>query len=146
MKKILIAGFALVLMLSAVVASARPFGMMGGVNATPEQQKFFDQTQDLRKQMHDKRFELMELSRNPNADSLKVADLENQINTIRAKIQEKAKEMNLAGNFGNCRNQQSFSCGNCPNNDGPQACDGPCGNGPQHQRGYGKMQGRAYCR
>lgn len=143
MKRSLIALLATAVMLIAAVAFARPFGMMDGRNATPEQQKFFEQTLDLRKQMHDKRFELMELSRRADADSLKVADLENQINTLRARIQEKAKEMNVAIGCGNCAERPS--CRDCAGYN-TQDCPGPCGSGMQAQRGHGRMQEKQFCR
>lgn len=140
MKKILTIIAVLTFMLFAVAAFARPWGMMAaGGSVTPEQQKFFDETKELRKQMHDKRFELMELNRNPKADNIKVAELENEINTLRAKVQDKAKDLNYAAGCGNCGNKSL----NCPNN-GSWNCSGPCGNcdGPQAYSGCGKMQGR----
>jgi len=133
---------ALTFLFAATVAFARPWGFKGpNTQITAEQQQFFDQTKELRKQMHDKRFELMEVYRNPNADSVKIAELENEINTLRAKIQEKAKELKVAQGYGYCGSASQGS--NCPgyeNNTG----QGLCGNCRQdgQLRGCGNTRGR----
>lgn len=136
MKKVFVIVVGLSIFLFAALAFARPFGMMGGMmgpNAelSADQQKFFDATKDLRKSMHDKRFEMMELYRNPNADKSKIDALEKEISSIRDKMQEKAKELNVTPGF--CGIQ-----GDCPNNgENPGFGPGNC-----QQRGPGTMQGR----
>jgi hypothetical protein len=117
MKRVLIGIIGLSLLLVAAAANARPGGMgrgMGmGPNAdlSPEQQQFFDVTRDLRKEMHEKRFDLRELYRT-NADQAKIVAVQAEIDAIRAKIQDKAKDLNITSGPGACRNQGAdcFAC------------------------------------
>lgn len=105
MKKMAIGIIGLSLLLLAAVAFARPGGM--GPNAgtlSPEQKQFFDATRDLRREMHDKKFELMELSRT-GAEQAKIAALEGEIEALRAKIQAKAEEFGISQGNGACGNQ-----------------------------------------
>ncbi len=53
-------------------------------------QSFLDATASLRKEMHNKRFDLMEAQRNPDTTPSQIAEIEKQIVDIRAKIDEKA--------------------------------------------------------
>ncbi len=141
MKKAYMVVIALTFLFAATVAFAKPWGFKGqNTQITAEQQQFFDQTQELRKQMHDKRFELMELYRNPNSDNVKIAELENEINILKAKIQEKAKELKVTQGCGNCDNtSQGWNCPNYENSPGPRNCGNCQQSGPA---GCGMMQGR----
>lgn len=106
MKKIYALVVALSVLMVAVIAFAGPRGpLAAGQSYTAEQQKFFDETRSLRKELHDKRFELMELYRTPDADKARIDLLEKDIAANRIKIQEKAAELNLTPGFENCRNR-----------------------------------------
>jgi hypothetical protein len=109
MKKILLGIIGVSLLLLAAVAFARP-GSMGSNagNISPEQKQFFEATKDLRKEMHDKRFELMELSRT-GTDQAKIDALESQVEALRTKIQAKAEELGITGGPGAC-NKQGADC------------------------------------
>ncbi len=67
-------------------------GMMGpGYQGySPECQKFYDETRDLRKQLHDKGFEYFEVLRNPKSTGESVAQLENDVRELQNKIYSKA--------------------------------------------------------
>ncbi len=142
MKKILFGIIGLSLLLVAAVAFARPWntGQNDG-NISAEQKQFFDATKDLRKEMHGKRFELMELSRT-GADQAKIDALESDIEALRTKIQAKADEFGIAGGPGNCGNLGA----NCNMRQGMgrgmqgMGCNGSnaCGN-QQANMGCGKM-------
>lgn len=142
MKKVLITVIGLTLLFISAAAFARPGGMMRcNTEITAEQQKFFDETKDLRKEMHDKRFELMEAYRVQNLDEQKIAVLEKEIGDIRAEMQDKAKAFGITAGFGTCGNQGE-NCQNPGFND--SADNSPCGNCNQNrsQKGCGMMQGR----
>ena len=131
MKKIFIGVIGLTLLLIAAVAFAHPRGMMEGKSGqvSAEQQKFFDETRELRKAMHDKRFELMEAYRTAEPDEKKIDGLEKEIAGIKEKIQAKAKELGVTTGPGACGNpgmgcQGAGQCGNC-NQSGPRNCPGP---------------------
>jgi hypothetical protein len=131
---------AIVALLIAVVAFAHPGG--GRYANTPEQQKFIDVTKDLRKQMHDTKFELRELYRTPESDQKKITELEKKMDDLRAQIREKADDQGISRGYGNCDGPGGFGygkgrgynrsgngdCGNCWK-------DGYGGHGP----GYGRM-------
>ncbi len=140
MKKAMIGIIGLSLLLVAAAALARPGGMEKGLgpnaNLTPEQQQFFDATAELRKEMHAKRFELMELYRT-DADEAKIDALQSDIEAIRAKIQDKAKELNITAGPGACaaKGADCFS-GRWRDCNG----DGPCGK--QMVRGCGNRMNR----
>ncbi|NJD56234.1 MAG: hypothetical protein FIA94_07510 [Nitrospirae bacterium] len=125
MKKVLIGIIGMSLLLVAAAAFARPGGMGMGRNAetSPEQQQFFDATKDLRKEMHAKRFELMELYRT-NADQAKIDALQAEIDTMRSKIQDTAKDMNITSGPGACADKGA----DCFSGKG-EGCNGngPCG-------------------
>lgn len=144
MKKVLIAVIGLTLLFISAAAFARPGGMMRcNTEITAEQQKLFDETKDLRKEMHDKRFELMEAYRVQNPDEQKISALEKEIDITREKMQNKAKELGITTGFGNCGNQGQ-NCQNPGFNDSADNSHSPCGNCNQNrsQKGCGMMQGR----
>jgi len=142
MKKLFLGIIGLSLLLLAAVAFARPWGMgQNAGNITVEQKQFLDTTRELRKEMHDKRFELMELSRT-GTDQAKIDVLEKDIEALRAKIQAKADEFGVEGGPGTCGNQGM----NCNKGQGMgrgmhgMGCNGngPCGN-QQANMGCGQM-------
>jgi len=142
MKKLLLGIMVLSLLLLAAVALARPWGMgMNAGNITAEQKQFFDATKDLRKEMHDKRFELMELSRT-GTDQPKIDALEKDIEVLRVKIQAKAEEYGITGGPGSC-NGQGMNCNmgqGMGRNMQAMGCNGsgPCGK-QQADMGCGQM-------
>jgi len=142
MKKIYIGVLGMTLLFLATVAFAKPCGMWAtDVQVTAEQQKFFDETRDLRKEMHEKRFALMEAYRVQDPDQQKIMALEKDIDTIREKIQSRAKGLGITTGPGYCGCQGMNCQGPCFNS----ATDSsPCGNCPQNrpQKGCGTMQGR----
>ncbi len=83
--------------------------MMGqpgrGSQGSGTDQKFLDETADLRKELHDKRFEYMEVSRDPGTTNDTMAKLEKEIYGLQEKIHEKAPRTayGTVGNQGNCR-------------------------------------------
>jgi hypothetical protein len=139
MKKIYLGIIGLTLLLLAAAAFARPVGMGPNAgNISAEQKQFFDVTKDLRKEMHEKRFELMELSRT-GTDQAKIDALEREVDALRAKIQAKAEEFGLAagacGNPGaNCTMDKGCGMGQAMNCNGK----GTCAN-QQANMGCGKM-------
>jgi hypothetical protein len=66
-------------------------GMMGrGYRSqSPECQKFFDETAGLRKELHNKRFEYFEASRNPKTTGESLAKIENEVRDLQQKIYAK---------------------------------------------------------
>jgi hypothetical protein len=52
--------------------------------------KFFDETADLRREMHNKRFEYSEAIRNPESDSETITKLENEIRDLQDQIHAKS--------------------------------------------------------
>lgn len=139
MKKILLGIMGLSLLLLAAVAFARPGGIGPNAgNISAEQKQFFDATKDLRKEMHDKRFELMELYRS-GADQAKIDALEIAVEALRAKIQAKAQELGITGGLGACGKQGA----DCNTDQGCGQGIGCSGNGPcanqQATMGCGKM-------
>jgi hypothetical protein len=136
MKKIFMGLMGLTLLLIAVAAFAHPQGMMEGKTGqmSAEQQKFFEETKELRKAMHDKKFELMESGRTTDPDEKKIDGLRKEIAALREKIQAKAKELGVTMGAGACGNQEmgcqkhamadgAGQCGNC-NHNGPRNCSG----------------------
>jgi hypothetical protein len=138
MKKILLGIMGLSLLLLAAVSFARPGGTGSCAgNITAEQKQFFDATRELRKEMHDKRFELMELSRT-GTDQAKIDALESDVAALRAKLQAKAEELGITGGpgaYGNpgadcskgqvCGKGQALNCndaGRCANQQANLGC------------------------
>jgi hypothetical protein len=140
MKKVLIGIIGVSLLFVAAAAYARPGGMGRGMGPngelSPERQQFFDATKDLRKEMHEKRFDLRELYRT-NADQAEIDALRAEIDAIRARIQDKAKELNITAGPGACR-AQGADCIAGPG----RACNDqrPCGS--QFAKGCGNIRER----
>lgn len=139
MKKLLMGIIGLSLLFAAASAFARPGGMGMGAgrnaNLSAEQQQFFDATKELRKEMHAKKFELMELYRT-NAEQAKIDALQFDIDAIRDKIQDKAKDLKITLGPGSCAGQGA----GCFTGQG-RGCDGigPCG---KQMAGCGTRPGR----
>jgi hypothetical protein len=55
-------------------------------------QKFLDETTDLRKELHNKNFEYMEAARNPETNTETIAKLQEEINDLREKVHEQAPQ------------------------------------------------------
>lgn len=145
MTKLYVSLVAVVFIFTAAIAFAGPWGP-GAINpsGSADQQKFFDETRDLRRQMHEKRFELMELYRNPEADRAQAEALEKEIGDLQAKIRDKAGELKIAQGYGFCGNSPQGS--NCPGyQNQTDYRSGPQGNCWQKQSlrgrgmGYGRM-------
>jgi len=75
--------------------------MMGGYGYD---QKFLDETAELRKELNDKRFEYFEALRNPQTTPEKVATLEKEIYELQSKIYEKSPRTGFrgTGGYGHC--------------------------------------------
>jgi len=129
MRKIIVGILALTLLLITAAAFAKSWGP-GPEDAviSVEQQKFFDETRELRKQLHDKKFELREAYRARTPDEQKIAKLETELSDVREKIRSRADELGVAKEFGFrgkrggaccsdseradfCRNQSGAGCG-----------------------------------
>ena len=65
------------------------YGMMGAGRFEGDEE-FLNETADLRKELHDKRFEYFEKARDPKADEDTLAKLEKEIDELRDQIREKA--------------------------------------------------------
>jgi len=139
MKKLLIGIIGLSFLFAAVSAFARPGGMgMGAcrnVSLSVEQQQFFDATKELRKEMHAKKFELMEFHRT-SAEQAKIDALQSEIDAICVRIQDKAKDLNITLGPGSCAAQGA----DCFTGQG-RGCNGsgPCG---KQMAGCGTRMGR----
>lgn len=116
MKKLYVAVIVLTLLMLTAISFAKPWGMRQNTAISAEQQKFFDETRQMRKEMHDKRFELMELYRTPEADKSKIEGLEKEMTDLRTKMQEKARELKIASGY------DSRSRWNCPDDAGCGDC------------------------
>jgi hypothetical protein len=128
MRKIIVGVMALTLLLITAAAFARPWGPgMKVADASVEQQKFFDETRELRKAMHDKKFELREAYRAQVPDEQKIAKLEKELSDMREKIRSRADELGIgpgagfqgkrggacygdSGKADYCRNQSGEGC------------------------------------
>jgi hypothetical protein len=78
--------------------------MKGWGGQSEEREKFLNETRNQRKELHDKRFEYMEASRDPNVTQGTLNKLEKEINDLREKIHEKvpASVRGGAGGPGHC--------------------------------------------
>jgi len=65
--------------------------MMGNMNAA-NQQKFLNDTKELRKQMQMKRFEYMEARRNPNANPQDINNLEQEMFNLSEKMKKQGEK------------------------------------------------------
>ncbi len=63
-------------------------------------QKFLDETRDLRKQLNEKRFEYFEALRNPETPTETITKLQKEITELQQKIFEKAPKTALRGDYG----------------------------------------------
>lgn len=64
-------------------------GPMMGWTRQPADQKFLDETADLRKELNTKRFEYFEAIRKPDVDTDTVAKLENEVETLQRELYDK---------------------------------------------------------
>jgi hypothetical protein len=67
-------------------------GMMGGCGG-PEGQKFFDDTRDLRRKMHSKMFDYLELMRDPETSREDVEKLREDMWELKKQIHERARKV-----------------------------------------------------
>ncbi len=65
-----------------------------GKRGNPVDQKFLDETADLRKELHDKRFEYAETARNPETTIASLRNIEKEIYELETKIYEKNPDTN----------------------------------------------------
>ena len=75
-----------------------------GYQGNAADSKFLDETADLRKNLHEKRFEYYEAVRDPGTTADTLTKLEKEIYTIQEKIREKAPRTvyGNSGRYGNC--------------------------------------------
>ncbi len=75
--------------------------MMGGYGYD---QKFLDETAELRKELNEKRFEYLEALRSPDTTPEKIAGLEKEIYELQAKVYEKSPRKGFTGpgGYGHC--------------------------------------------
>lgn len=75
-----------------------------GSTGTGADKKFFDETADLRKELHEKRFEYFEASRGPYPDKEQLTNLEKEIYDLQTKIREKSPRTAYGGygGYGRC--------------------------------------------
>lgn len=73
------------------------YGYTGGDN-----QKFLDETKDLRTELNEKQFEYTEAVRNPNTDEKTIEKLQKEITNLQDKITEKAPRTARAYGYGPC--------------------------------------------
>jgi|Deesub1362B_J571_1020462.scaffolds.fasta_scaffold00139_9 hypothetical protein len=62
--------------------------------------KFLDETRELRKQLHDKRFEYFEALRDPNIKPETITKLEKELSELQQKLYEKAPKTAYMGSYG----------------------------------------------
>ena len=75
-----------------------------GAPTTGADQKFLDETADLRKEIHEKRFEYFEARRNPGTTTETLTDLEREIGELQEKLYAKAPRTGYGGfgGYGHC--------------------------------------------
>lgn len=79
--------------------------MMGwGNQGYGADRKFLDETADLRKDLHDKRFEYVEAQRDPETNTETLTKLEKEIRELQQQIHEKSPRTAIRGygGYGNC--------------------------------------------
>jgi len=67
-----------------------------------DNQKFLDETKDLRKELNEKQLEYTEALRNPQTDETTIAKLQKEITDLQDKITEKAPRTARAYGYGPC--------------------------------------------
>jgi hypothetical protein len=73
-------------------------GMMrGGTPGYGYDQKFLNETADLRKELHEKKFDYFETLRDPETTSKETAKLEKEINKLQDRINEKSPRTGRVG-------------------------------------------------
>ena len=75
-------------------------GMMGwntGQHSFGYDQKFLDETRELRKELNDKRFEYFEALRDPEGKPDKIAKLEKEISELQQKLYKKSPQITYSG-------------------------------------------------
>lgn len=75
----------------------RGYGKGGGPGAGADKE-FLDKTVDLRKALHDKKFEYREASRNPETTNRELTEIEREMFDIKSKIKEIAPRSAYSGN------------------------------------------------
>ena len=73
------------------------YGNQGGYD-----QKFLDETTDLRKELHNKKFDYMEAVRDPKTDEKTVTNLEKEITDLQEKLYAKAPRTAKGFGYGPC--------------------------------------------
>lgn len=78
--------------------------MGGGTHGYGYDQKFLDETTELRKELHNKRFEYFEAVRNPKTTTETITKLEKEIAELEDKIYEEAPRTTYGrfGGYGHC--------------------------------------------
>jgi len=71
-------------------------------NTSGDNQKFLDETKDLRKELNEKQFEYAEAVRNPQTDEKTIVTLQKEITDLQNKITEKAPRTARAYGYGPC--------------------------------------------
>ena len=77
----------------------------GGPDGYEAGKKFLDETADMRRELHDKKFEYFEATRDPETSHEKITKLEKEIYEIQSKVREKAPRSAGGGygGYGHCR-------------------------------------------
>ena len=88
-------------------------GYKGRFADTEEGKKFLEETADLRKKIHDKKFDLKEAYR--KGDEKKAAKIEGEIDKLREKLYEKAEKagINKKRGYGRGYGRGHGGCGSC---------------------------------
>ena len=118
MKKIIVGLIVVSFIAIGVLAYAHGPGLWGGkhmigqgdggrmmeLNVYGYDQKFLDETKELRKELHDKKFEYFEAARNPGTSVQVIAEIGKEVRELKQKIHEKAPRT-VYGRTGmfNCR-------------------------------------------
>lgn len=129
MKRALLIIAAVALVLATAAVSSAMWGMRGSY--TQEEQKFLEETSELRKDLHAKKFEFREALR--KGEYQKAENLEKEIEAAEAKLEEKAGKAGVKtgrghkghgmGPYAEHRGGRHMMMGGC----GGSGCAGPCG-------------------
>lgn len=68
-----------------------------GYGTIQTDQKFLDETVEMRKELHNKKFEYLEATRNPDISREDLVRLEREIYELQGKVHEKSPSRNFAG-------------------------------------------------